>query len=151
MAFPFRKPVKRERSWRLSTSCASCAGLASLSRQGISEFELRNRVTLRIHQAIFPLKVGETCCTSTSPAVGWLWSDWYSSCGAFDEESTWTFGGTVLFEVKFGFSVFSMIFSYWKDTKNYHTLPGSLGIYTSMELAELVSSSGPGDLGRPQG
>ena len=45
MAFPFRKPVKRERSWRLSTLCASCAGLASLSRQGIREFELRNRVT----------------------------------------------------------------------------------------------------------
>ena len=56
----------------------------------------------------------------------------------------------VFFEVKFGFSVFSMIFSYWKDTKIYHTLPGSLGIYTSIELAELVSS-GPGDLGRPQG
>ena len=49
MAFPFRKPVKRERSWRLSTLCASCAGLASLSRQGIREFELRNRVTYSTH------------------------------------------------------------------------------------------------------
>lgn len=49
----------------------------------------------------------------------------------------WRYG---FFEVKFGFSVLSMIFSYWKDTKNYHALPGSLGIYTSIELAELVSS-----------
>ena len=33
-----------------------------------------------------------------------------------------------------------MIFSYWKDTKIYHTLAGFLGIYTSIKLAELVSS-----------
>lgn len=57
----------------------------------------------------------------------------------------------VRFFLRFVVSVFSMIFSYWKDTKIYHTLAGSLGIYTSIELAELVSSSGPGDLGRPQG
>ncbi len=58
--------------------------------QGIS----RHGDLLCMHQAIFPLKVGEMgWAPSTSPAVGWLWSDWHSSCGAFDEESTWTFGG----------------------------------------------------------